>query len=139
MQIGDKKTGTFSAQTHGTVFTMLKTRNGLPKHCSWAGDRHGHKRVRFRRCGFSTYLTGTPWSEDFMRQWAAPKDGVKAQQTNIGTARSIAGTVGALVAAYLDCSEKSTSPFKTLAAGTQRMRRNILENFRTENDDKPLY
>jgi hypothetical protein len=35
--------------------------------------------VRFRKDGFSTYLTGTPWSEDFMRQYAAALDGVKAQ------------------------------------------------------------
>ena len=35
---------------------MLKTRSGLPKHCSWNEDQHGRKRVRFRKAGFSTYL-----------------------------------------------------------------------------------
>jgi len=52
----------------------------IAKHC----DRHGKRRVRFRKAGFSTYLIGTPWSEDFMRQYASALDGVKAQATNIG-------------------------------------------------------
>ena len=58
---------------------MLRTKSGLPKHCSWNTDRHGTRRVRFRKAGFTTYLSGTPWSEDFMRQYAAAIDGVKAQ------------------------------------------------------------
>ena len=86
---------------------MLRTKSGLPKHCGWNIDRHGKRRVRFRKGGFSTYLTGTPWSEDFMRQYAAALDGVKAQASNIGAGRTIAGTVNALVAAYLDRSQKA--------------------------------
>lgn len=58
---------------------MLRTKSGLPKHCAWNTDQHGKRRVRFRKAGFSTYLTGTPWSEDFMRQYAAALDGVKEQ------------------------------------------------------------
>jgi hypothetical protein len=59
---------------------MIRTKSGLPKHCSWNLDREdGKRRVRFRWRGFSTYLTGTPWSEEFMRQYAAALDGVKAQ------------------------------------------------------------
>ena len=49
----------------------------------------------------------------------------------------MAGTVNALVAAYLD--PQSTSPFKTGAAETQRTRRNILENFRAAHGDLPIY
>jgi hypothetical protein len=116
---------------------MLKTRSGLPKHCSWNVDRHGKRRVRFRKGGFSTYLTGIPWSEDFMRQHAAALEGVKAQATNIRAGRTVAGTVAALVATYLD--PQSSSPFKTGAAETQRTRRNILENFREKHGDKPLF
>ena len=48
---------------------MLKTRSGLPKHCGWNTDQHGKRRVRFRKHGFTTYLTGAPWSEDFLRQY----------------------------------------------------------------------
>jgi hypothetical protein len=47
---------------------MIRTKSGLPKHCGWNTDHHGKRRVRFRKAGLSTYLTGTPWSEDFMRQ-----------------------------------------------------------------------
>jgi integrase len=117
---------------------MLRTKSGLPKHCSWnSDDRHRAPRVRFRKDGVSIYLTGTPWSEDFMRQYAAALEGVKAQASNIGASRTIAGTVNALVAAYLD--PQSSSPFKTGAAETQRTRRNILENFREAHGDKPLF
>jgi integrase len=113
-------------------------KSGLPKYCGWNVDRKdGKARVRFRRAGFSTYLTGTPWSEGFMRQYAAALDGVKAQASDIGAGRTVAGTVDALVAAYLD--PRSSSPFKTGAAETQRTRRNILENFREAHGDKPLY
>jgi hypothetical protein len=106
---------------------VLRTKSGLPKHCSWNVDRHGTRRVRFRWRGFSTYLTGTPWSESFMLQYAAALDGVKAQASNVGAGRTVAGTVNALVAAYLD--PRSSSPFKTGAPETQRTRRNILENY----------
>jgi integrase len=118
---------------------MLRTKSGLPKHCSWNTDQHGKRRVRFRKAGFTTYLTGTPWSEDFMHQYAAALDGVKARASNIGANRTKPGTVDALVAAYLDCSMASTSPFKTGAPETQRTRRNILENFREAHGDKPLF
>jgi integrase len=118
--------------------SMLRTKSGLPKHCSWNEDRHGKRRVRFRKAGFTTYLTGTPWSEDFMRQYAAAFDGVKAQANNIGAGRTKPGTVDAIVAAYLDPLSKS-SPFKIGAAETQRTRRNILENFRKEYGHLPLF
>ena len=39
------------------------------------------------------------------------------------------------MAAYLDCSDGSSSPFKTQAAETRRTRRNILENFRKAYGD----
>lgn len=116
---------------------MLRTRNGLPKHCSWNTDRHGKRRVRFRKSEFTTYLTGVPWSEGFMREYAAALEGVKARASNIGADRTVAGTVNALVVDYLD--PNSSSPFKTGAAETQRTRRNILERFREAYGDLPLY
>jgi hypothetical protein len=117
---------------------MLRTRSGLPKHCSWNLDREdGKRRIRFRKNAFSRYLTGIPWSEDFMRQYAAALEGVKAQVSNVGSARTVAGTVNALIVAYLD--PRSSSPFKISAAETQRTRRNILENFRKAHGDKPLF
>jgi integrase len=117
---------------------MLRTKSGLPKHCSFNVDRHGKRRVRFRKHGFTTYITGTPWSENFMRQYATALNGVKAQAGNIGAGRTVAGSVGALVAAYLDPLAKS-SPFKNGAAETQRTRRNILQNFRAAYGHLPLF
>ena len=116
-----------------------RNRSGLPEYCSWNYDRHGKRRVRFRKGGFSTYLSGLPWSDDFMRQYAAALDGVKAQASNVGAERTVVGTVNALVATYLDCSPTSTSPFKTFEPETRRTRRNILENFRNTHGNKPLY
>jgi integrase len=116
---------------------MWRTKNGLPKHCGWNSDRHGTRRIRFRKGGYSTYLTGTPWSDDLMRQYAAALEGVKARRNNIGAGRTIAGTVNALVKAYLD--PMSTSPFKMGAAETKRTRRNILESFAKAHGNKPLF
>jgi integrase len=113
---------------------MLRTRSGLPRHCGWNYDRHGKRRVRFRKGGVSSYLDGTPWSEDFMRQYAAALERVRAKANNIGASRTVAGTVNALVVAYL-----GSSPFKTGAAETRRTRRNILENFRKDYGRLPLY
>jgi integrase len=73
-----------------------------------------------------------------MRQYAAALDGVKALTANIGASRNAAGTVAWLVAAYLDCSETSSSPFKANRPQTQRGRRYILEKFREAHGDLPL-
>jgi integrase len=113
---------------------MLKTRSGLPKHCGWNEDQHGRKRVRFRKAGFSTYLTGIPWSEDFMRQYAAALEGVQAQTNNMGAGmRTMPGSVNALIVSYYRSPE-----FRGLKASTQTVRRNVIERFRNEHGTKPV-
>jgi integrase len=112
---------------------MLRTKSGLPKHCSWNCDRHGKRRVRFRKAGFTTYLTGIPWSEDFMREYAAALEGVKAKASNVGIERTKPGSFNALCVSYYRSPE-----FRGLKASTQTMRRNIIERFRIEHGDKPL-
>ena len=88
--IAQASDATTATQPVGTRFCpMLKTRSGLPRHCTYQPDRDGSRRVRFRRRAVSRYLTGIPWSEDFMRQYAAALDGVAAQASNIGEARTI--------------------------------------------------
>jgi hypothetical protein len=104
---------------------MLRTRSGLPRHCSWNADRHGTRRVRFRKAGFTTYLTGIPWSEDFMRQYAAALEGVKAQTMEIGASRTKPGTINTLCVFYYRSPD-----FRALKPSTQVMRRNIIEHFR---------
>src|SRR5262245_12348627 len=111
---------------------MLRTKSGLPKYCGWNIDRHGKRRVRFRWRGFSTYLTGTPWSEDFMRQYAAALDGVQAQTGNIGAGRTIPGSVDALAVSWY------RADFGRLKPSTQKLWRNILERFRSEHGNKPV-
>jgi hypothetical protein len=55
---------------------MRKTRSGLPKHCTYEADPYGNRRVRFRRRGVSTYLTGIPWSDEFTINPNAARIGV---------------------------------------------------------------
>jgi integrase len=113
---------------------MLRTKSGLPKHCSWNLDREGgRRRVRFRKGGFSTYLTGIPWSEDFMRQYAAALEGMKAQESNVGGARTIPGSFDALCVSYYRSPE-----FRGLTASTQAVRRNVIERFRIDHGTKPV-
>jgi hypothetical protein len=112
---------------------MLRTKSGLPEYCSWNADRHGKRRVRFRKGGFSTYLTGTPWSEDFMRQYASALDGVKEKAHDVGVDRTKPGSFNALCVSYYRSPE-----FRDLKSSTQAMRRNIIEKFRLAHGSKPL-
>lgn len=102
-------------------------------------DRHGRLRHYLRLPGRkSVALPGLPGAVEFMEAYQAALAG-ESPQVQIGATRTLAGTVNALVASYLDCSPGSTSSFKTLAAETQRTRRNILENFREAHGDKRIY
>jgi hypothetical protein len=113
---------------------MLKTRSGLPKHCTYQPDRDGKQRVRFRRRGVSRYLTGIPWSEDFMRQYAAALEADQQQRAQVGASlRSVPGSFSSLVASYYVSPE-----FHDLKASTQRVRRNILERFRAEHGHRAM-
>jgi len=111
---------------------MLRTRSGLPKNFSWHEDRHGTRRVRFRKAGFSTYLSGIPWSEEFMRQYAAALEGVKARNGNIGAERTIPGSINSLIVSYYRSPE-----FQGLKASTRTVRKRAIEGFRLEHGAKP--
>lgn len=103
-------------------------------------DRHGRARYYFRRPGFKPVaLPGLPWCPEFMGAYEVAMKGESAPKIEIGASRTVPGTVNAIVSAYLDCSADSTSPFKTLAAETQRTRRNILENFRERHGTKRIF
>jgi integrase len=114
---------------------MLRTRSGLPKYCSWNLDRaDGKRRVRFRKGSFSTYLIGIPWSDDFMRQYAAALEGVAVERTSeVGASRTIPGSFDALCVSYYRSPE-----FQALKASTQAVRRNVIERFREEHGKKPI-
>jgi integrase len=112
---------------------MRRTKSGLPKHCTWAVDRHGKRRVRFFAPGGkgSTYLKGIPWSPDFMKQYAAALSGA-ASAGEIGSGRTLPGTFNALCVSYYRSAD-----FCDLKPATQKARRNIIENFRCLHGDKP--
>jgi integrase len=113
---------------------MLRTKSGLPKHCTYQTDRYGNRRVRFRRRGVSVYLTGIPWSEDFMRQYAAALEREEGDHAQIGTSkRTLPGSFSALCVSYYGSPE-----FRGLKASTQKVRRNVLERFRSEHGHRPL-
>src|SRR6516162_131574 len=115
----------------------MRTRSGLPKGCCWNMDReNGKRRVRFRdrKSGFSTYLYGTPWSEAFMKAYAAAVEGGKLKRVEIvGPKRTVAGSLNALIVSYY-----ASSGFKDLKASTQVNRRGILERFRADYGDLPV-
>ena len=112
---------------------MLKTRSGLPKHCTYQLDRDGKRRVRFRRRGVSVYLTGIPWSEDFMRQYAAALEREQGQRAQVGAIRTLPGSFSALCVQYYNSAE-----FRSMRPGSQAERRGVLERFRAEHGHRPL-
>jgi hypothetical protein len=92
-------------------------------------DRHGRVRHYFRRSGKRTPLPGLPGSAEFMAAYEMALASLTAQR-EIGASRTRPGTVNAAVVGYYQSLN-----FRELAPGTQRMRRGILERFRTECGD----
>jgi integrase len=109
---------------------MRRTKSGLPRYCSWQYRDGCKRRVRFRKGGTLVYLPGSPWSEPFMRAYAAALDGVAAPAEAIGAGRILPGSVNELIASYRNLV------FPTLAHSTQRNRRGILETFGREHGNK---
>ena len=95
----------------------------LPKCVQAWVDHDGRAYYYLRRRGYPRVrLPGLPWSPTFMAAYEAAMSGPR---TAIGTGRIKPGSVAAVVAAYLD----SQQAFGSKSAGTQRMRRGILERF----------
>ena len=76
-------------------------------------------------------LPGKIGSPEFMTAYNAALATVTVRE--IGKAKSVPGTVSAAIASYY-----KDNRFTSLASGTQKMRRAILERFRTEHGDKRL-
>jgi integrase len=104
----------------------------LPKYVQHWVDHDGRARCYFRRRGFPlVQLRGLPWSPSFMAAYEAALTGPR---TAIGAGRIKPGSVAAVVAEYLD----SQQFFASKSAGTQRMRRGILERFRAAYGERPF-
>jgi integrase len=104
----------------------------LPKYVQHWVDHDGRAHCYFRRSGYPRVrLPGLPWSPSFMAAYEAALTGPR---TAIGAGRIKPGSVAAVVAEYLD----SQQFFASKSAGTQRMRRGILERFRAAYGDRPF-
>src|SRR5262249_14536311 len=105
----------------------------LPKYLqAWVDARDGRAYYYLRRRGFpNVRLRGLPWSPTFMAAYEAALAG---PHTAIGAGRIKPGSVAAVVAEYLD----SRTFFGSKSAGTQRMRRGILERFRAAYGERPM-
>ncbi len=95
-------------------------------------DRHGKPRFYFRRSGFKRMpLPGLPWSPEFMAAYEAAI--AKTPRVDIGSSRTVAGTVNAVVIGYF-----GSAAFHNLAPASRRQYRDILERFRREHGDKRI-
>lgn len=94
-------------------------------------DRHGTVRRYFRKNGRRIALPGLPGSREFMEAYQEALDGAAKPRADIGAARTTAGTVSALIAAFY-----LSAGYKQLAAITQKTYRNRLERFREPHGDK---
>jgi hypothetical protein len=105
----------------------------LPKYVQGFVDkRDGHAYHYLRRRGFPhVRLPGLPWSPSFMAAYEAALTGPR---TAIGAGRIKPGSVAAVIAAYLD----SQQFFGSKSAGTQRIRKGILERFRAAYGERPF-
>jgi integrase len=103
----------------------------LPKYCSWNTDRHGKRRVRFRKGYYSTYISGVPYSDDFMRRYHAALEGNLQRLEVLKEERVEFGTIDAVIVNFY----RSTD-FMKLKATTQRVRKNVLEKFRVLHGKK---
>jgi hypothetical protein len=105
----------------------------LPKYVqAWVDSRDGRAYYYLRRRGRPRVrLPGLPWSPSFMAAYESALAGPRAA---IGAGRIKPGSVAAVVAEYFD----SQSAFGSKSAGTQRMRRGILERFRAAHGERPF-
>ena len=96
-------------------------------------DRHGKPRRYFRRPGFKRIpLPGAPGSDEFMSAYQLALAG-QPPRIEIGAGRTRPGTVNAAIVGYY-----SSVAFRSLALGTQKLQRSILEQFRAEHGDKRI-
>lgn len=104
-----------------------------PKYCQGFLDRHGSARWHFRRPGFPRVpLPGLPWTPEFMAAFEAAANGEK-QTSGAGAAKTVPGSVAALIASYC-----RSSAYINLKPITQRTYRSTMEPFRNQHGDKSV-
>jgi len=104
----------------------------LPKYVQHWVDDEGRPHCYLRRPGFPRVpLKGLPWSPSFMAEYEKAMSGARIA---VGAGRVKPGSVAAVIAEYKDSREF----FGSKSAGTQRMRRGILDRFRAAYGDRPF-
>ena len=94
-------------------------------------DRHGRPRHYFRRHGRRIPLPGPVGSAEFNRAYEQALAG--ALPADIGAARTIAGSVNAMIVGYL-----SSAAFGQLAPASQQQYRRIFEDLRRKHGDRSI-
>jgi integrase len=103
-----------------------------PKFVHGFIDRHGKPRFYFRRPGYKRApLRGLPWSPKFMAAYEAAL--AETPRVEIGSSRTVAGTINAVVIGYL-----GSAAFHNLAPASQRQYRGIVERLRRDHGDKRI-
>jgi integrase len=101
----------------------------------WVDKRNGGAKARYylRKPGFKRIpLPGLPGSPEFMDAYQSAL-ACQSPRPMIGASRTRAGSISALIVAYL-----TSARFLSRPALTQSTYRNILERFRREHGDKPV-
>jgi integrase len=96
-------------------------------------DRHGRPRYYFRRRGRRIPLPGLLGSAEFMAAYQAALEAAPKMTTEIGSARTTAGSVNAMIVSYL-----GSVAFDQLAVASQRQYRRILEELRRQHGDHSI-
>jgi integrase len=104
----------------------------FPKYVHHWVDSEGRPHCYFRRRGYPLVrLLGLPWSPSFMAAYEAAMHGPRDA---VGAGRSKPGSTAAVIAEYFD----SQHFYGSKSAGTQRMRRGILDRFRVQHGHLPF-
>src|SRR5690242_9753181 len=104
----------------------------LPPYVQAFTDRHGKARYYFRRAGSRRVaLPGLPYSPEFMAAHSEAMAGGLELRKELGSNRTIPGTINALSVAYLN-----SPAFGALSSSTRTTYRGIIENFRVAHGDK---
>ena len=105
-------------------------RHKRPQYIHVYKDRYGKQRIYFNRAGEPKSPLPAPlYSEEF---WVAyhKAHACEFEKPPIGAARTISGSMSALIVQYYQCSE-----FTALAPNTRSTYRNQLEAFRKQHGD----
>jgi hypothetical protein len=104
----------------------------LPPYVQAFTDRHGKSRYYLRKPGIRRVaLPGLPWSPEFMHALSLASAGSQPSRENLGSQKTMPGTINALTVAYFNSGD-----FKSLSENTRTTYRGIIDNFRVKHGDK---